>query len=235
VADMGDTTAVILASRGAPYSIIASIGAGEHRHRLMVQPDSPLRSASDLVGRRIGVKKGTSTYGGLLAFLAANSIALEDVKIVDLQPPEMVEAMLAGSVDAFVASEPTPSIAEVRGARQLATMGGLGNVYPLVVMARSDVLDAREDDIRKLLRALHRAERFIAEKPDETAELLGRVVGLDRDVVARAMARHSYRLGLDAARLDSLQKVAVFLKEQGQIDVLPNMALAAKPQYLPAD
>jgi len=235
VADMGDTTAVILASRGAPFRIIAGVGAGEHRHRLMVRQDSPIRLPPDLRGRRIAVKKGTSTYGGLLAYLAANSVPLADVKIVDLAPGDMPAAMTAGAVDAFVASEPTPSAAEERGARQLATMGGLGNTYPLVLMARDDVLNARGEDIHKLLRALRRAEAFVAERPDQTAEILARVTGLAPPVARRAMALHVYRLRLDEEVLRSLKRTAEFLKAEGQIEAVPDLSRAADGTYLPPE
>lgn len=233
IASMGDTTAVILASRRKPYTIIACDGAGEHRHRLMVRVDVPVRHAADLRGRTVAVKKGTSTYGGLLAYLSAHAVAAEDVKVLDMDPAHMPEALLAGSIDAFVASEPTPSLAEVRGAREVATMGGLGNTYPLLLLARNELLAVRPDDVRALLRALRRAERFVRDRPDETAEVLARTTGLPPDVARRAMGRHTYRLQLDNETLASLTRTAEFLRQQKQIDVLPDFSAAADPEFLP--
>jgi len=51
----------------------------------------------------------------------------------------MPEALSAGSIDAYVASEPTPSLAEARGARVMGTPGGLGNSYPLLTVQRRTV------------------------------------------------------------------------------------------------
>jgi aliphatic sulfonates family ABC transporter substrate-binding protein len=235
VASMGDTTAVILASRRKPYTIVACDGAGEHRHRLMVKAGAAVRNAADLRGRTVAVKKGTSTYGGLLAYLAANGVSPSEVRIIDMGPSEMPDALLAGSIDAFVASEPTPSLAEIRGARQVATMGHLGNTYPLLLLARNELLAARPDDVRRLLRALRRAEQFVRDRPDETAEMLARATGLPSDVARRAMARHSYRLQLDDQTLTSLTRTAEFLRQQKQIDALPDFAAAASRDYLPAN
>ena len=64
----------------------------------------------------------------------------DDIAIIDLTPPTMTDALLAGSLDAFAASEPTPSAAEQKGARELATLGGLGNEYPILILASRDTL-----------------------------------------------------------------------------------------------
>ena len=239
VGTMGDATAVIAVSRNqveAPnaryrdrrprFRIIAAHGRGEHRHRLMVQADSPLRTPADLPGKTVAVKKGTSTYGGFLAFLAAAKLDAARLRIIDMKPSEMPAALAAGSVDAFVASEPTPSLAEVRGARQLATLGGLGNSYPVLLLARDDFLRTRPDEARRLLRALHRAEAFIRRNPDAAAAILANVTGLPPDVTRRAMQRHAYHVALDADVLSSLDATARFLARQGIIPHVPDLSAA---------
>ena len=232
IGTMGDTTAIITVSRRVPITIIASHGRGEHRHRLMVKADSAIRTPADLIGETVAAKKGTSTYGGFLAFLASRGLDASQVRIVDMRPSEMPEALLAGSVDAFVASEPTPSLAEVRGARELATLGGLGNNYPILVLAKSGLLAKRPDDVRRFLRALHRAEVFVKDHPEETTEILAKATGLPPDVAGRAMQRHSYALTLDSEVLASLEKTARFLKGQGTIDEVPDFSEAVNAEHL---
>lgn len=233
VATMGDTTAILAAARDLPLTILASHGSGEHRHRLMVAADSPIRSIEQLAGQAIGVKKGTSTYGGLLAFLAAHRMPVDAVRLIDMRPVEMPEALAAGSIAAFAASEPTPSLAEGQGARQLATLGGLGNNYPLLLLAGNRLLAERPEQVRALLRALRRAEQFIATRPEEAATILASVTGLSPDLVQRSMALHSYRLVLDDGILDSLEESAAFLRRQGLIDRVPDLRRAATATYLP--
>jgi len=234
VGTMGDTTAIITVARGRAFTIIASHGRGEHRHRLMVGRNSQIRSPRDLAGRTIGVKMGTSTYGGFLAFLASNGLARDRVRVVDMGPSEMPDALAAGSIDAFVASEPTPSLAETRGARQLATMGGLGNSYPLLVLTRSEMLADRPEDIRRFLRALRRGVGWIREQPEDAAKVLTNATGLPSDVARKAMARHAYSLCLDEDIIKSLRKTAAFLKQQRIIDRLPDLRRAADGLYLQA-
>jgi aliphatic sulfonates family ABC transporter substrate-binding protein len=222
IATMGDTTAVIAVSRDDRFRIIASHGAGEHRHRIVVRGDGTIRRPADLIGKRLAVKKGTSTYGGLLAFCAERNIALASISVVDMRPHEMTDALLSGSVDAFVASEPTPSIAEAKGARELATLGGLGNNYPILVVARADYLREHPAQVEAFLQAMRRAEHFITDQPEAAVATLAHVTGLAGEATRRAMGRHRYRLVLDKEIRRSLNATARFLLEQGTIEALPN-------------
>jgi sulfonate transport system substrate-binding protein len=232
VAGMGDTAALILVSRNSDSRMLASHATGEHRHRVMVRSDSPWQTLEDLRGKTIGVKKGTSTYGGLLLALAGAGIPPEAVRIVDLQPPTLIEALAAGSIDAFAASEPTPSTAEARGARQLLTLGGLGNEYPVMLLARRQFVSANDEALQRFFRALKRAEAFIADHPEETAKLLAEQSGLDLPTTRQVMARHVYRVRLDAAIGSSLGQTAAFLKNEGIIENAPDLSAVVDRRYV---
>lgn len=221
IATMGDTAAVVAVSRAADLRIIGSHGDGETRHRIMVGRNSRIMQVTDLKGKRLAVKKGSSTHGGLLLFLSSKGIHLADLKLVELDPALMPDALAAGSVDAFVASEPTPSLVEQKGARELAHLGGLGNNYPLLLLAKTSTLTKRDDDIRRFFRALARAEQFIRKYPEKSAVILGTETGLTSALTRKAMQRHSYHLQLDQTSLKSLVATACFLKGQQKITQLP--------------
>ena len=232
IGTMGDTTAIIACAQNARLKIIASHSTGEHRHRIIVRDASPLQRLEDLRGNRIAVKKGTSTFGGLLASLASNKISLEDVVFVDLSPSIMPDALMAGSIDAFAASEPTPSLAELRGGRELGTLGGLGNEYPIMMVAQKDLLDERDEDVIRFLQALKKAETFVVENPEETAKILAEATGLTPEVARYAMTKHSYRLRLDEAIMESLNKTAEFLKDQKIISAIPDFPSVITTRYV---
>jgi ABC-type nitrate/sulfonate/bicarbonate transport system substrate-binding protein len=232
IATMGDTTALSVVSRDPAMRILASHGAGEHRHRIIVAKNSPLRTLADLKGKLVGIKKGTSTHGGFLALLAANGLQTADIQLVDLSPDILPEALSAGSLDAFVASEPTPSMAETMGGRELGTLGGLGNDYPLLIVAKSIVLQMRETELVAFFRALRRAERFICENPAETAAILGKEDRLSAELARKAMTRHSYSLRLDDTVLKSLAQTARFLHGQHKISQMPDLKAVVSTRLL---
>jgi aliphatic sulfonates family ABC transporter substrate-binding protein len=232
IATMGDTAAVIAVSRTADLRIIGSHGSGESRHRIIVAAHSSIRQVADLKGKRVGVKKGTSTHGGFLALLVAKGIRPTDLKLIELDPATMPDALAVGSLDAFVASEPTPSLAEQKGGRELATLAGLGNNYPLLLLAKSATLQKREADLHHFFQALSRAEQYIRSNPTEAITILSKETGLTSEMTRRAMQRHSYRLQLDAATLESLNKTALFLKEQNKISKTPDFSRSTTQQFL---
>lgn len=224
IGEMGDTTAVIAVSRSDRFRIIASHGGGENRHRIVVRKDSPIRNPTDLVGRKLAVKKGTSTYGGFLAWCVKHDIDIKKIQVIDLAPENMPEALSAGAIDAYVASEPTPSLAEARGARVMGTLGGLGNSYPLLILARKELLAERPGEVKKFLAALKQAEIFLRKRPREAAELIGRVGGLSVRDAEASIKLHDLRLNLDRNTLRSLDRIAEFLHGQGKIKSIPDFA-----------
>lgn len=226
VGTMGDTTAVIAAARNAPVRVVASHGGGEHRHRIIVARTSDITSVRGLTEKRVAVKKGTSTYGGLLAYLKAHGVDPGRISIIDMRPADMPEALAAGSVDALVASEPTPSLAETKGGRQLATLGGLGNTYPILLVMRREFCESRPDDAVRFLRAMARAVAFIREQPESARNLLGQATGLPVDVAAKAMGHHAYGLTLGPDVTFSLESTAELLVSQGVIDAAPDLSRA---------
>ena len=144
----------------------------------------------------------------------------------------MGDALLSGAVDAIVASEPTPSLVEERGGREIATLGRLGNTYPILLVARNDFLAAEPDTAAAFLRAMRRAARFIHDHPDESAGILAARTGLSTPVASRSMAHHYYALQLDDATRTSLNGIADFLLSQGVLDQPPRFAEAIDDSFL---
>jgi len=232
VATMGDATAIIAVARKAPVRIVASHGGGEHRHRIVAAAAAGVTSVQDLAGKRIGVKKGTSTYGGLLAFLDKRGIPRSAVELVDMRPADMPEALASGAVAAVAASEPTPTLAEARGCRAVATLGGLDNSYPIMLVMREEFVRRRPGDAARFLRGLKRGAEFIRSRPEEAAAVLAAATGLPLEVARQAMARHTYDLSLDASVLGSLAKTAAFLKAQGVVEEAPDLDAAMDRAHL---
>jgi len=226
VGAMGDTTAIIALSRAAPLQLIASHASGEHRHRLIVSAESSLKTVQDLGGKRVAIKKGTSTYGGFLKFLAANEIPPDRITVVNLKPEAMPDALAAGSVEAFAASEPTPSLGEMRGGRQIATFGGMGNTYPIMMLATESFIAERPAELARFVAALQEAERFTQANRGEAVSVIAKSIGMPDDITAKALDRHTIHLNLDAATLDSLRETAAFLKSEGLIEALPELVTA---------
>ena len=229
---MGDTAAIIMLARDPRFVIFASHATGEHRHRLMVRRDAPYTSLNDLKGKRLAVKKGTSTFGGLLAALEHAHIDPTTIDIIDLAPPTMITALQSASVDAFAASEPTPSTAEEKGARQLLTFGNLGNLYPIVILARREFLPQHNSSIERFVKALTKAQEYAATYPTEVIALMSAETGLSPSSTRAAMQRHQYKIRLDGEVIESLKKTTDFLIDQKIIETAPAWSSAVNNSFV---
>lgn len=229
IAAMGDSTALISLARNTKLCVLTSHASGEHRHRLMVGGNAPYTDIASLQGKRIAVKKGTSTYGGLLKYLEANALAPGDFDLVNLKPATMPEALSSGSVDAFAASEPTTSLAQMHGAHELATFGNLGNNYPIMILTGGEFSCARPEEMEKFLSALHDAEAFIRANYSSAVAIMARKLNMPHETTARAMQRHDFTLRLDRTTMASLRNTAEFLHAEGVINAVPQLHICLEP------
>jgi NitT/TauT family transport system ATP-binding protein len=180
----------------------------------------------------------------------------EDVRLVVLPPPFMVDSLANGHVDAFCVGAPWNSIAVDLGVGHI-----LHFVSEILVRAAEKVLAVRRnwaeknpDTVARLIRALLRAAEFI-EQPEnrsETAVLLAAPdrVGVDADIIQRTLdgrlkispdgtTRENGRYLLvareDAARPDPVQAAWLYAQmvRWGQAKLSPEALQTAEAVFRP--
>ena len=106
--------AIALRAQGVPVKIIY-LG---HRYgsAVVVQKNGPVKTFADLKGRVIAIPSRYSDER-LIIFkaLAANGMSANDVRMVEMAPPDVAGALAADAIDAFSMGEPYPSQAEMAG------------------------------------------------------------------------------------------------------------------------
>ena len=216
---MGDAPGIIAAASGMPVKIVASYGGGEKMHRLVAGPKSRIRTPADLKGKRVAVQMGSSTHGAFLLFLKKIGLDADDVKLVPLNPSDMPEALLTEQIDAGVGSEPWPSNIEerVEGSYEVATLSGLGNNYPLVMLVTEAYAQEHPEAVVAALRATQKAVDLMHTDPDRAADLISEATGVPAARERKIMDTLDWQVVLDDATVDSLKQTAEFLRSQGKI------------------
>ena len=134
--------AMKLRERGVPIKIVY-LG---HRDgtALMVHKDSDIRSISDLRGKKVAVPNRFSNQR-LLIFRALNNagMSIDDIKMVELPPPDMPAALYSKSVDAVTSGEPFMGQCELDGYGRVLYQ--TKDIWPNFI---SCVLAVHEDEIR---------------------------------------------------------------------------------------
>ncbi len=146
-------------------------------------------------------------------------ISRRSVEIADLNPEDMVDALLEGRIDA--AATWHPHLAE--GQRELganATVLYGGGIYTWAwnLVGKQSVIARRPEAIPKVLRALIRAEGFLREEPKEAHKIIARHMGLDESYVGRHMGHISFAVRLDQSLLTTLESQARWAMRKGLTD-----------------
>lgn len=218
-AAMGDVPAVFAAASGRPLRIIACYGFSEHMHRIVAASGSGIRDSSSLRGKRVAIQFGSSTYGAFLLFCRREKIKVEDIRLINLRPTDMPEAMQSGQIDAVVGSEPWPSNIEAHcpGSYGVTSLAGLGNKYPLMMLVTEKLAAKHPDRVAALLRAVKRAIDLINRDPEAAAKIIAKVTGAPVSRELKVLRSLNWELCMDDSIEKSLTQTAAFLNQEGKI------------------
>ena len=73
---------------------------------LVARKDHGIAEPTNLLGKKIAIPKNTQAEFFLGRFLTFNDLSLDDVEIVGMSPSELVDAIVAGTIDAAMIWEP---------------------------------------------------------------------------------------------------------------------------------
>ncbi len=105
VADTVDFVITGLGLEGVDIKVLASIDTAIIDY-IIARKDRGISSLSDLKGKKIGIKRGSSAEYYLGRTLLFNNLSLQDVELVAIHPPDMPEAIAQGEVDATITWHP---------------------------------------------------------------------------------------------------------------------------------
>lgn len=204
VADIPFMFAVL---KGAPVAIVASMATttgGEYG--IVSRRDRGITDAAALKGRRIGVTAGTSGHFFVDALLVRRHVDTSTLRFVDVAPAKMPAALAAKEVDAIGTWEPYLSqVKEAAGANEI-TFGAEG-IYdsPWLLTAMRENVQKRPEAVKRLLRALLRAERFLLEQPAEARALLAAVRKEDPARLEKLISPFRFNVRLGQSLLGALE------------------------------
>ena len=162
--------AIALRAQGVPVKIVY-LG---HRYgsAMAVRKDGPVKKFSDLKGKTIAIPSRFSDER-LIVFraLAAHGMSANDVRMVEMSPPDVAGALAAGAIDAFSMGEPYPSQAEMAGFGRI--LFHAREYWPdyisCVLVVRQDVIDRRPEAVQVLVDGIARSGLWLENPPKRLA------------------------------------------------------------------
>jgi sulfonate transport system substrate-binding protein len=171
---------------------------------LVVPAGSDITSVADLKGKSVAATKGTDPYFFLLQSLEQAGLKPGDVTVQNLQHADGRTALENGSVQAWSGLDPIMAGAEQKGAKLLYRNLDF-NTYGFLNATESFLKD-KPELAQAVVNAYEKARAWAAENPDQTAQILADVAGLDL-AVAKTVVLERSNLDVNPAPGDAQRKV----------------------------
>jgi sulfonate transport system substrate-binding protein len=162
----------------------------------LVKSDSPIKSLSDLVGKKVGIQfSGVCTDGYIKYYLKSKGLNPNSVQFVTMtQPGQEEQALEQGLIDATASHTPYSGIALATG--KVREIGSSWDIFHspgagLAVRAMSDqFIAAHPDIVQDYVNAMYRARVFINKNPSYAKQVAANYLGLK----ASDMSSNNYTL-----------------------------------------
>lgn len=208
---------------------------------LVGRRDRGIAKPADLRGKRIGVTRSSTAEHTLVVFLALHGLALDDVHIVDLPPPQLVERIAAGDIDAAITWQPHVAAIERRLGGMAANLLAHGSDAYLLALARAGDLPAQDEAFTRFLQGLALAEDWLRADPARARRWLAARFALDAGYVDSLWPNMRLEVGLPQEILDIMDGEARWLAKNKRMTP-PDFSntlyaaplAAARPAALPA-
>lgn len=226
IGSMGDYPNLINGSRAGTGSdgdsMIAMTGynARGALNGVVVAKDSPVKTLTDLKGKKISASVGSAGDGTIVQALTKAGIdPTKDVTIENQDPSIGASALLAGSVDAVSQFVAWPGLLAFRDNDRLVYDGGSLGIPTLHgTVVRNEFMKQYPQITQAFLRAQIQATNYLHKHPVQAAEDVAKATGLPPEVVYLYNGRNGisdFDPTIKPSEVDALKHDVPFLKSIG--------------------
>jgi len=205
-ATVAETPIMFNVLKGEKIFVIANIEASSMNNAVAARKGAGISAPSDLKGKRIGFTPGTTGDFFLDSLLTANGLTRNEIQPVALKPEEMLDAIMAKRVEAVSTwNYPLTQIS-----RQLGADGTIfydREIYTETfnIAARQEFVQNNPETVKRFLRALVKAEDFVAKNPDEAQGIMSLATKIDKNLIRDVWNDFNYHVVLDQTLLLTLE------------------------------
>jgi NitT/TauT family transport system substrate-binding protein len=219
---VGETPVMFATMRGAPVAILATIATVAQSHGIVARRDRGIASPGDLSGKTIGLPLGGSAHFLLTGILAAHRIPVGSVQLRNMAPEELAPALAAGSVDAVAGWDPWLYRArQAAGSEAVTLYGDRGFAFWFHLVGRREAMEDNPERMRKVLRALTRAERLLESEPEVARAIVANATAMEPALFLESWPRYALRLKLHQGLLPMLEDQARWAMANGYVKPAP--------------
>jgi NitT/TauT family transport system substrate-binding protein len=193
-------------------AVVATICRINNMNAVIGRADRGIASVADLRGKRIAVLRGTNADYFLHILLVTSGVDPHSVSVVPKNAETLIEAVVSGEVDGASVFMPyTVELTDALGANAVVIEEPGLYVTNWSIASSRSCASRNTDTSARLLRALHRANEFIAANPAEAQRITAERTGLRAEVIEEQWGDHHWAVGLDQALVLTMEDQARWL------------------------
>jgi NitT/TauT family transport system substrate-binding protein len=158
---------------------------------LIVNVKEDIETVDDLRGKTIAIPSRFSTHNMLLHLHTSNAglVYGEDFTTVEMAPPDMVAALVSGSIDGYIVAEPFGARGELSGAGKVMVLSSeIWKHHPdCILVMNNDYLLENPEGAQELVTSLMKSGEFAENNRAEAAEIGHRFLGQPLDAMMKAL------------------------------------------------
>lgn len=164
-----------------------------------------IKSIEDLKSKTIAIPSRFSTHNILLRKeLGEKGISTADVKIIEMAPPEMVNALSLGKIDAFMVAEPFGGQAEFQKTGKILMLSK--DIWPnhicCVLNINESLIEKKPEAVQELVSAFVNTSKFIESDPAGAAKTSKKFLGQKPEVIKHVLTTPKGRIVYDDLNID---------------------------------
>jgi ABC-type nitrate/sulfonate/bicarbonate transport system substrate-binding protein len=201
-----ETPVVFAILGGEKIGIAAVVGSSDRDFALVANRSAGIAKPGDLLGKVIGVTKGSASEYFLDSFLVAHGIPESGVKPVDTQTGDLFDALEAGRIAAAVLWNPLiVQVGEILGDTGLVFSAE--NIYTAndFIVGDRAFMDKNPEAMKGFVRALIRAETFMKMNPEKALTLIAEYTKSEESSLKAMLDLFRFKVSLDQSLLMVLE------------------------------
>ena len=237
----GDFPTVNMIASNLPVKIITSVAEISGTQQLVVKEG--INKPEDLKGKKIALTVGSSAESLFASTLANYKIPLDSVEVLNMSAPEQVAAMARGDVDGITVWQPYVLRAKNQAGGHamisalksfIPGMEGPLNFYAAysVLVVRNEFLAKNPNTMKKILRAMKKAEEYINANKDDTAKTMEKDMKAPAKDLRVFLDENVYKMGLDPKFVKTLNRTVNYMHSVGKIKSKPSVQSFIDDSYM---
>jgi NitT/TauT family transport system substrate-binding protein len=181
-----------------PIAILTMMETATKNTKAVARKDRGIQKPGDIKGHKVGVPIGGNAEYFMDVFLKKYGMTRKDISVINLNPPEMVGAIVRGDIDVAFSFEP----AIIRAVNQLGDKSIVFTGEDLYretfnIVSMKDWADKNRETCQKILRALNKATQFIKSNKAESVQIVANHIQMQPAELSSIWDNYTFNLSLD--------------------------------------